>query len=348
MGETPWPDTGALARWMSSKTGVTNVGVEGVERLEAGYSADTLSFSFAGDRYVLRAETDEPAVYPQQAPGLDVEIAIQYRAMSELASRSEVPIAPLVGYEDDRAVLGRPFFVMGFVEGEVPQVSPPYTTTGFFAEAGPDGRRAVVSDGLRRLAQVHDVDWRQGFDWLVPPGAEPGTAPQLALWERYARRELGERTHPAVERALPWLHARVPADEPISLTWGDPRLGNMIWRDLRCVCLTDFENVAVCSPLQDLGWWLMFDRWSHECFGLPRLPGEPTIDEQRELYAGFAGRDVGDTTFHEVFAAFRYTAIVVRVMNRSVARGEASPDHTVWLDNPSAQLLATMLDEVGA
>jgi aminoglycoside phosphotransferase (APT) family kinase protein len=319
-----------------------------IRRLETGYSAETVSFTFGGERFVLRSETDEPAVYPQQAPGLDVEIAIQYRAMRELAARSPVPLAPLVGYEDDPAVLGRPFFVMGFVEGEVPQVSPPYPTSGFFAEAAPDQRRAMVTEGLQRLAQIHAVDWRDGFAWLVPPGTEPGTEQQLALWQAFTRRELGERAHPVVDRALAWLHANVPAGEPTTVTWGDPRLGNIIWRDFRCACLTDFENVAVCSPDQDLGWWLMFDRWSHETFAAPRLPGEPTLDEQRSLYAGFSGRDVGDTTFHEIFAAFRYTAIVVRVMNRSAARGEGGAGETFWRDNPSSQLLASMLDEVGA
>jgi aminoglycoside phosphotransferase (APT) family kinase protein len=335
---------------------VTDLRVDDIDRLEAGYSADTISFWVGGrrgdatvrERFVLRGETDEPPVYPRQAPGLDVEIDVQYRAMRELAARSPVPIAPLVGYEPDRAALGRPFFVMGFVDGEVPRVSPPYTTSGFFAEASPDERRAIITDGLRRLAQIHALDWRGTFDWLVPAGVEPGTAHQLALWQGYVRRELGERTHPVVDRALAWLQAHVPAAEPTSLTWGDPRPGNMIWRDFRCVCVTDFENVAVGAPDQDLGWWLMFDRWSHDGFGAPRLPGEPTIDEQRELYAGFAGRDVGDTTFHEVFAALRYTAIVVRVMNRSVARGDIDEDQTFWLDNPTSRLLATMLDELGA
>jgi aminoglycoside phosphotransferase (APT) family kinase protein len=346
LSDAEWPDPQALGQWMTAARGDGRV--SDIERLETGYSAETVSFTFGGERFVLRSETDEPPVYPQQAPGLDVEIAIQYRTMRELAARSPVPIAPLVGYEQDTGVLGRQFFVMGFVDGEVPKVSPSYTTTGFFADATPDQRRAMVADGLRRLAEIHAVDWRDGFAWLVPPGVEPGTAHQLDLWEAFVRRELGERNHPTVDRALAWLHANRPAGEPTAVTWGDGRLGNIIWRGFRCVCLTDFENVAVASPDQDLGWWLMFDRWSHETFGAPRLPGEPTLDEQRSLYAEFSGRDIGDTTFHEIFAALRYSAIIVRVMNRSVARGQAMADETFWRDNPVSSLLAAMLDEVNA
>lgn len=360
MADQTWPDPGALGEWMAKRLpdldGTGDVRVDGVERLEAGYSADTTAFSVAwssggerrSERFVLRSETGEPAVYPQQAPGLDVEIEIQHRAMSEVAERSSVPVAPLVGFEPDPGVLGRAFFVMGFVEGQVPRVSPPYTTSGFFVDGTPDDRAAMIGEGLRILADLHAIDLSGGaFGWLRPPGVELGTAHHLAVWEDYGRRELGDRTHPVFDRASAWLHANVPTGEPLVFTWGDPRLGNMIWRDFRCVCVTDFENVALAAPDQDLGWWLMFDRWSHEVFGADRLPGEPTRDEQRRLYCEASGRDVGDTTFHEIFAAFRYTAIVVRIMNRSVERGQAPSTSMTWLDNPISTMLAAMLDEQG-
>jgi aminoglycoside phosphotransferase (APT) family kinase protein len=357
LADTTWPEREALAHWMAQAIpDGAGLHVDDVQRLEAGYSADTVSFTVrrrrggdeTAERFVLRGETDEPAVYPQQAPGLDVEIAVQYQAMREIAARSSVPVAPLVGFEGDPAVLGRPFFVMGFVDGQVPRVQPPYTKAGFYFDAEPGQRRGMVAEALRRLAEIHAIDWQDGFGWLVPSDAEPGTAHQLALWESYTRRELGERTHPIVDRALAWLHANMPAGEPTTLTWGDARLGNIIWRDFQCACITDFENAAICSPVQDVGWWLMFDRWSHDGYDAPRLAGEPTRDEQRALYSEFVGRDVGDTTFHEVFAAFRYSAIVVRVMNRRVVRGDASAEQTVWLDNPTSRLLSTMLDELGA
>jgi hypothetical protein len=88
----------------------------------------------------------------------------------------------------------------------------------------------------------------------------------------------------------------------------------------------------------------MFDRTCHEVVGAPRLDGEPTRDAQRDLYSAAVGRDVGDTRVHEVFAAARYCGIVVRVMNRAVARGHMPADHTVWRDNPASAALAQLLD----
>jgi aminoglycoside phosphotransferase (APT) family kinase protein len=338
-----------LARWLAAKLPAEPVEVREITRLSGGYSAETLRVEARVDgrdaRYVLRREMPEPSVYPQQAPDLDIEIEIQWRAMSGLARAAKLPLAPLVGFERDPSVLGAPFFVMGFVEGQVPSVAPPYTSQGFFAEAKPEERRRMLEDGLSVLARVHAVDWKAaGFDWLVAPGTTPGVLAQLALWERYAERELAGREHPVLARGLAWLHAHEPPPGRLALSWGDSRPGNMIWRDFRCVCLTDFENVAIAEPELDLGWWLMFDRWSHECFGAPRLPGEPTREEQRAYYARCAGIPEPDTRWHEVFAAARYSAIVVRVMNRSVARGELPADQRIWLNNPATTCLEQLLE----
>jgi aminoglycoside phosphotransferase (APT) family kinase protein len=255
-----------------------------------------------------------------------------------------VPLAPVIGFERDPALLGSPFFVMGFVAGQVPPVYPPYASAGFFAEAQPEQRRALIEDGLRVLAEIHALDWRKaGFDWLVAPGAPPGSARQLDLWEDYTRRELRGREHPLFEEGVRWLRARLPRDSALAFSWGDARPGNMIWRDFRCVCVTDFENAAIAPPELDLGWWLMFDRWSHEVFSVPRPPGEPTRAEQLACYERFAGRRVRDVRWFEVFAALRYVAIVVRVMNRSEARGEPVHDPLYWRDNLSTACLAQLL-----
>ncbi len=338
-----------LARWLARQLRAKAVEVREIAKLSGGYSAETLRVEARVDgrdaRYVLRREMPEPSVYPAQAPGLEIEI--QWRAMSGLAHAAPgVPLAPLVGFERDAGVLGAPFFVMGFVDGQVPSVSPPYASAGFFAEAKPEERRAMLEHGLSVLARIHAVAWQAaGFDWLVGPGRAPGALAQLALWERYAERELAGREHPLLARGLAWLHAHPPPVSRLALSWGDSRPGNMIWRDFRCACVTDFENVAIAPPELDLGWWLMFDRWSHECFGVPRLPGEPTRDEQLAHYTRCAGRPVADTTWYEIFAAARYCAIVVRVMNRSVARGELPADQKIWLENPASTCLAQLLEE---
>ena len=294
---------------------------------------------------MLRAETPDPAVYPSQAPGLDVEIEIQRRAMEGVRSRSSVPLAPILGFDGEGGVIGTPFFVMEFVEGDVPAIDPPYTAAGFFTAATPAQRHQLVADGLRVLAGVHALDWQAaGLSWLLPAGAAPTLGRQLDIWQAFADQELAGRHHPLIERGFEVLRRHLASGSPPALCWGDPRPGNMIWRDFRCVCVTDWEAAAIAPPEMDLGWWLMFDRTCHEGAGVARLAGEPTRDEQRDLYAAAAGRDVGDTHPYELFAAVRYAAIVVRVMNRAVARGHLPPDHMVWRDNPATQALGQIME----
>jgi aminoglycoside phosphotransferase (APT) family kinase protein len=326
----------------------------GVRKASSGFSADTTMVDVVvtrggipnDERYVLRTESPEPPIYPVQVPGWAVEIELQYRVMDALGRHADVPVAPLIGYEADAGVLGAPFFVMGFVEGQVPVEDPPYTTSGFFLDVAPADRTRMIEHGLATLARVHELDWRAArLEWLAPAGTTPGLEAQLALWEEYSRVELRDRAHPLVDRAFAWLRAERPRCSPIGLCWGDPRPGNIIWRDATPACVTDFEAASIAPPELDLGWWLMFDRTMHEGAGIARPAGDPSREEQVRVYEAASGRTVPDARWFEICAATRYCAIVVRVMNRAVDRGLMPEEHTIWRENPAVTALESLLAE---
>ena len=50
------------------------------------------------------------------------------------------------------------------------------------------------------------------------------------------------------------------------------------------------------------------------------------------------------TTVGAIVIAFVVAAIVVRVMNRMVARGDLPADQTIWLENPATDCLLQLLD----
>lgn len=59
----------------------------------------------------------------------------------EVAGCHGVPMCPLLGYEPGTSVFGRPFFVMGFVEGLMPTDVPRCSFAGFLVDdATPDER----------------------------------------------------------------------------------------------------------------------------------------------------------------------------------------------------------------
>ncbi len=345
-----------LQGWLEAHVPMAEaVELVGVRKASSGFSADTTMVDVVvtrggianEERYVLRTESPDPPVYPVQVPGWSVEIELQYRVMDALGAHSDVPVAPMIGYESDPSILGAPFFVMGFREGQVPVEDPPYTTAGFFLDLTPAARTAMIERGLTTVARVHDVDWRAaGLEFLVPSGTTPTLERQLELWEHYYRTELRDRVHPLADRAFAWLHAERPRASPVGLCWGDPRPGNIIWRDAVPVCATDFEAASIASPELDVGWWLMFDRTMHEWAGVERAAGDPTRDEQLRMYEAVSGRAVPDAQWFEICAAARYCAIVVRVMNRAVDRGLMPEDHTIWLENPASAALESLLAEL--
>jgi len=347
-------DQAAVEAWLAPRLGADRVVmVDARQPSGQGFSAETVMFTaechrgsdVSQERLVLRLENAEPAIYPAQSSEELGEIEIQHRVMTAIAAHATVPVAPVIGYEADASVAGRPFFVMRFIEGQVPIESPLYTQEGFFTEATPEQRHRLISSGIEAMAAMHRVDWRAaGLEWLVPTGTTPGSTAQLDLWQGFGDHELRGREHPLLEQTWEWLRRELPTDGEPVLCWGDPRPGNIIFRDFSPVCLTDFEAAYIGPAELDLGWWLMFDRTTHP--DGTRLEGDPDRDEQRRLYFEAAGREPVDTTAHEVFAAARYCVIVVRVMNRWDDRGLLPADSTTWRDNPASAALAELLAEL--
>ncbi|MAE94054.1 MAG: hypothetical protein CL910_05285, partial [Deltaproteobacteria bacterium] len=186
-----------------------------------GFSNETVFFSASWDeggertaRYVARIEPEDGGIFPVQTPACEVSVAVQHRIMEVVRSAGVAPVPPTLPYEGDRSVLGRPFFVMEFVPGEIPADVPRYSQAGFVAEeASPAERERMVRNGIETMAALHTLDWRQaGLDWLDPSGAgRPGLEHQLAHYRSYVSHELSGREHPVMMQCLDWLGANAPA-----------------------------------------------------------------------------------------------------------------------------------------
>ncbi|BBZ75093.1 phosphotransferase family protein [Mycolicibacterium anyangense] len=317
----------------------------------SGFSADNLIFTATvGERtttHVLRVDSPHAQPYPEQSAGLGTGVALQSAVMQAVGRWA--PVAPVLGVEHDAAVLGAPFLVMDFVDGVVPKETPPYTAEGFYLDADPELRTAMITHGLQALAAVHAVPWRDGELAVLDVATEaPGSARQLELWSSHLRKGLRGRGAHIFDTALDRLRSTLPAQpaaEDVVLLWGDARLGNIIWDPARGTvrALTDFEGAALGERELDLGWWLMADRWMHEGSGAARLAGEPTRAEQVAIYESAAGHLVAPLDWYELFAAYRFATTVVFVMNQWEQAGALPADHTIWRDNPATELIAAIL-----
>jgi len=312
-----------------------------------GFSNDTLLFDLARGRgggrrtegLVLRIQPTEHPVFP------NYDLAKQIRCM-RLLENTRVPVPRVLWHEPDASVLGAPFYVMERVAGHIPPDNPPYHLDGWLKEAPEAERAAVWWSGVDTLADVHRLDWRAaGFGFLdEADGTRAPLARALEQYRRYLAWAARGRPQPTCEAALPWLEANAPAAEPTVLSWGDARIGNMIFREGRCVAVLDWEMVSLGSPEADLAWFLFLDRHHSEGVGTPRLPGFPSREATVERYAERTGHAPRHLHYYEVFAAFRFSVIMIRLAQQLQVLGLLPADSDFETNNIPSRLLARLLD----
>jgi aminoglycoside phosphotransferase (APT) family kinase protein len=319
-----------------------------------GFSNETVLFSAAWtadgahheERFVGRIEPGDGALFPTLTPATSVSVGLQHRIMEVVAASGVAPVPSSIAYEADSSVLGLPFFVMRFVAGKVPGDQPRYSQAGFLVdEATPEERRRMVLSGLTAMAGIHSIDWRAaGLDWLDISGGSPDTASHISVYRRFIESELAGRDHPVMAAALDWLDANDPHDDRIGLSWGDARLGNIIWANYEPAAVVDWEACAICPTEADLGWWLMFDRMSFDEMNVPRLEGFPTREEMIAHYETVSGREVRNAHYWEIFSVMRFCAIFIRLADRMVGAGLMPAELNFSVANQVTQSLARLLD----
>lgn len=318
-----------------------------------GFSNETVFFNITSDtddgphngRYVARIEPEDGGMFPVQTPECEISVALQQRVMKTVQTHSDVPI-PTIGGLKSKSYLGLPFFVMVHVDGKIPSDRPRYTEEGFVVDEATDAQRTkMVRTGLEAMAGIHQIAWEKAdLHWLNPCDGEPTQARQLEIYRNYVVKELDGREHPVMDYVLDWLEINDPNDERIGLSWGDARLGNIIWQDYEPAAVVDWEACALSPTEADLGWWLMFDRMSFDDVGVERLSGYPTREEQAEYYETVSGREVRNPHYWEVFAAMRFCAIFIRLGDRLTNTGLFPPEMNPAVGNMVTQSLATLLE----
>jgi len=147
------------------------------------------------------------------------------------------------------------------------------------------------------------------------PGVGDPLQVQLDHYEHFLTWAEGERAHPGARQALAALRRTAPPapDDGPTLTWGDARLSNLIYRDFEVAAVLDWEMASVADPQLDLGWWLFADETLTRGAGCQRLAGFPGRDETAGRWSELTGRSSADLPYYEVLAGFRFTVIMLRM-----------------------------------
>jgi aminoglycoside phosphotransferase (APT) family kinase protein len=351
-GFDPTSLQGSLEPWLASRLpGATDVAVTGLNAPgETGHSSETVLFDAewveadgtkVSEHLVLRTAPSGHVVFPTY------DLGLQYEVMQRVAANVEgVPLPPLRWHEPDPAHIGKEFFVMRRVEGQVPPDRMPYTMQGWLLEeSSPEEQRRLQMSGVEVLARLHAVDWRAaGLDILDQRqyGAT-GLDQQLGFYEAFLEWGRGDHPHERLHEVGRWLRDNVPDPEPEPvLNWGDARIGNILFVDHEPVAVLDWEMATLGPPQVDLAWYCLFERFFSTELGVDNLPGFAPTDEVIAHYEDVSGRTVGDIGWYSVWGAYRYAVVMMRLCQADAIDGTPGFDEA---DNVATSLMEHVLAE---
>ena len=329
-----------LRRWLGQRLDASDPPTIGeVSSPESnGMSSETLLFTAAWDEggrttaHRLVARIEPPATaYPVFTT---YDLGMQYRVMRLVQEETGVPVPETFWYEPDPAVLGGPFFVMARVDGLVPPDVLPYTFgDNWVFDASDADRHTLQESAIRAMAGIHALT-PASHDLAFLEHPVPGSSSlqrSLAHWRAYYEWVVRDAPSPLLADCFAWLADNFPDEVGAdALSWGDGRIGNMMFRDNQVVAVLDWEMAGVAPPEVDLGWMCYLHLFFQDLavdLGAPGLPAMFRPADVVESYAKASGRQPRDLTWYIAYAAIRHGAIMRRVTERSIFFGEAErPD----------------------
>jgi len=316
----------AIEEWLRQHVG-RDLEVEDVAQPNAaGVANETLlikaSRNVGGSRvtsgYVARVGATEHLY-------MDLDIETHYLMYDVLSREPSVPSPAVVGFESDTSIFGEPFFVMEWVEGQVPSDNPPFNAAGWVLELAPEQQHEVWRGAVEVMAELHKLDVAK-FGFLQRPDlGSTGLEQELNYWLAYAKWCGGDRLA-TVQTATDWLVEHLPRDAPPGLSWGDSRPPNIIYQGTRVAAVLDWDMVSLAGPECDLGWWACMDHAFTVGRALPPAPGFGSRRDTIDLWQELMGRPPEYLDWHLVFNALRLQLVMVRLPALLVAADQVTPE----------------------
>ena len=258
---------------------------------------------------------------PGAPPDRDKGILREWRIIEALDG-TEVPHTAAVGVCSDASVLGRPFYLMGFVDGWSPMdLSQRRWPEPFDTDlAARQGLAYQLAEGIALLSKV---DWKaRGLQDLGRPDGfhERQVDRWTAFFERIKGREID-----GLDVATDWLRAHRPLDFIPGLMHGDYQFANVMYRHgapAQLAAIVDWEMGTVGDPKLDLGW--MVQSWPENTdapdvseMSYVDMRGMPSRTEVIDHYAKVSGRQVDDLDYYLVLAKWKLAIVLEQGFQRA-------------------------------
>ena len=310
-------DTEKLTAWLDG-AGLPGMGEELSCSFVSGGSQNEIYELRRGE---LHAELRIP---PPSAPtSRDDGILREWRIIEALAG-TDVPHTAAIAVCTDTDVLGRTFYLMGFVDGWSPMG---LRTSGRTWPAPFDTdleqRKGLAYQLVEGIALLSKVDWQaRGLQDLGRP--EGFHDRQVDRWTSFLERIKG-REIPGFDEASAWLRSHRPIDFIPGLMHGDYQFANVMYCNggpARLAAIVDWEMGMVGDPKLDLGW--VVQSWPEDTTSSAAstssyvdLYAMPSRDELLAHYAKVSGRQVDDIDYYIVLAKWKLAVVLEQGFQRA-------------------------------
>lgn len=311
---------------------------------------------YSAEMFMVRADYDGAAgkqcramVVRRQASVelfLDADLRRQGQILKALNEHSQIPVPGFVGVDMNPAIIGEPFLVMDLVEGQVIGQNPNYNVSGWLADLSPAERGLRWKNAIEAFAQLHQLDWQRGFEFLNKPERGNSGFEQFFSWfSQWHDWTAAGREQPIADAAMAYLKNNKPTTTRTCVLWGDPHQSNVIFRkDGAVAALIDWELVALGVPEIDLAFWLYFDEMWGSMSGQTRLPGLPDREAVIAIYENAAGHPVQHLDYFDILASLRFVNIIRKCVDRLIAAGKMQPNTKAGTHNMWTQHLARLMN----
>jgi aminoglycoside phosphotransferase (APT) family kinase protein len=264
---------------------------------------------------------------------------------------SAVPAPQVYGWDNASGHLGAPFLVTVRVDGQIPPDYPPYPILSWLSAGSSSQKSALESGTVGLLAELHSIeDAERRLPFLSPKGniGMPVLSRDIDRWHRHYTWAAMGTPIPVVDRAFDWLRRHCPAQPgPTVVSWGDSRIGNVIYRNFTPAAALDWEVAGLAPPEVDLCYLTFMHEFMEDRVAQgganSEMPGFLNIERMAEEYARRTGYEPRDLHFYRVYGSVRFAAMAIRVSLRKIAYGVRPQFRSANELIPHSDLLASMI-----
>lgn len=282
-----------------------------IRPLSGGYSNLTFQVKSDQGKFALR----RPPMGYKISTAHDMVREYQVLQALEKAGYSKSP-KPIF-LEEDESILGSPFFIMEFIEGQILRAGS--SLIGKLKEA--DFQELSIQS-LDSLLELHQSEINQSG--LIDLGKPEGyVARQVSGWsKRYQQAQTDPI--PELEKVGEWLKNNQPDSASVAFIHNDYKYDNLVLdlsNGIEIKAVLDWEMATVGDPLMDLGTSLAY--WAEagdpeilKLFNASHIPGNFSRQEVIAYYQKHSQLNLQKILFYYVFGLFKVAVIAQQIYKR--------------------------------